>query len=446
LFLIEIVSNFVSHFMNLQMDLPVLTHPEFNESKLKSKGVSLIAFCDNIRKRKDDTCTIRIRIIHNRFPKYYTTRINLTEIEYKKMCGPKPRVGLKENKAVIYELLKRVHDVIIDIPEFSFKKFDKIFLRKEIKNNHNVFDWYEDKINELKADNKLSSLDTYDNSMKSLKDFIGREVLSFEKVTPEFLKKYEQWMLNKNRSISTIGIYLRPLRHIYNRALNDDSNFLNDHPYPFAVKGGYTIQAPRNIKKALSKEDLKKIFLYSAQEGSQEHFYRDIWLFSYLCNGINIKDICLLKYDNIKVRKIEFYRAKTKSLYKEPKKIEIVITNDVQNIIDRWGTKPVAKMNYIFPFFKKGLSPGKKHAIVKQTTKQCNKYIRCVAENVGIEHKISTYWARHTYATILKRAGVSSSFIGDSLGHSSPDITDKYLGSFEDEQRESNVANLTDWD
>ena len=72
--------------------------------------------------------------------------------------------------------------------------------------------------------------------------------------------------------------------------------------------------------------------------------------------------------------------------------------------------------------------------------------IQDVAENVGIEHKISTYWARHTYATILKRAGVSSSFIGDSLGHSSPDITDKYLGSFEDEQRESNVANLTDWD
>ena len=141
------------------MGLPVLTHPEFNESKLKSKSVSLIAFCDNIRKRKDKTCSIRLRLIHNRFPKYYTTSIYMTEKDYVKMCGPRPRTELKEDKGVVFELLKKAHDVIVNLPEFSFKQFDEIFLVKKPKNNQNVFHWYDEKIALLKAEGKLSSLD-----------------------------------------------------------------------------------------------------------------------------------------------------------------------------------------------------------------------------------------------------------------------------------------------
>ncbi len=427
------------------MGLPVLVHPEFNESKLKSKSVSLIAFCDNIRKRKDETCSIRIRLIHNRFPKYYTTRIHMTEEDYIKMCGPRPRTGLKEDKAVVFELLKKAHDVIVDLQMFSFKRFDELFLVKKPKNNQNVFNWYDEKIVLLKAEGKLSTLDTYENSMKSIKKFINRDILTFDKVTPVFLKKYEQWMLGKDKSITTVGIYLRPLRHIFNRALSDKNNSI-DVDYPFSGADCYTIPAPKNIKKSLSKVEVKKIFKYKPVDGSPEHFYRDIWIFSYLCNGINIKDICLLKYENLKLNKIEFFRAKTISSTKEPKTIEIVVTKDVRQIINRWGTKPEDSKNYIFPFLTKGLGAEKQQTIIKQTTKQCNKYIRDVAKNVGIEQKISTYWARHSYATILKRAGVSPSFIGDSLGHASTFTTDRYLGSFEDEQREKNIINLTDWD
>ena len=425
------------------MKLPLLIHPEFSESKLKNKGVSLIAFCDNVRKRKDGSCTIRIRLIHNRYPKYYTTKINLTEKDYLKLTGSRPRTDLKEKKTIIYELLKKAYDIIIEMPDFSFSSFESLFLANKKTDVQNVFQWYEDKISELKNNEQLGNIITYQYSMNSIKEYTNRENLTFEQITPKFLEKYEAWMIKNDRSITTVGIYLRPLRHIFNRALNDKSKFLNQDLYPF---NDYKIPTPRNIKKALVKDDIRKIFQYKPIKGSPEHLYRDIWLFSYLCNGINMKDICLLKYKNIHGDKIEFKRAKTQRTNKDTKPIIITITDNVRSIIETWGTKPVAKENYIFPFLSKGLGAEKEQAIIKQTTKQVNKYIKRVAKNIGIDDNISTYWARHSHASILRNAGVSPAFIGESLGHSSTRTTDNYFASFEDDQRQENIKKLTDWD
>ena len=68
--------------------LPVISHPEVNEETLRSeKGVSLVAFLDTVRKRKDGTCSIKLKIIHERFPTYYSTKVSVTEDEYQKLLG-----------------------------------------------------------------------------------------------------------------------------------------------------------------------------------------------------------------------------------------------------------------------------------------------------------------------------------------------------------------------
>ena len=84
------------------MSLPVITHPEQNEDILKSKGVSLNAFFDQVRKRKDDSATIRLRIIFNRFPKYYSTKISMSEEQYMRMLTPPTPKDLKEKRLIIF--------------------------------------------------------------------------------------------------------------------------------------------------------------------------------------------------------------------------------------------------------------------------------------------------------------------------------------------------------
>ena len=106
--------------------------------------------------------------------------------------------------------------------------------------------------------------------------------------------------------------------------------------YPFG-KRRYQIPTSRNIKKALKLQDLAKIYHY-APECEQESRAKDFWLFSYLSNGINPKDIASLKYRNIEGEYLIFERAKTENTTRSnPKSISVFISDDINRIIDYWG-------------------------------------------------------------------------------------------------------------
>jgi len=130
--------------------------------------------------------------------------------------------------------------------------------------------------------------------------------MKVKEVTTDFLKKYESYMTSNGKSVTTIGIYLRHLRSIFNKAI--DAEIIDRKYYPFG-KNKYQIKAPRNIKKALTLDQIKGIVDYEVIEGSSQHLARDIWLFSYYCNGMNIKDILNLKFKNIQKDVIQFERC-----------------------------------------------------------------------------------------------------------------------------------------
>jgi site-specific recombinase XerD len=82
---------------------------------------------------------------------------------------------------------------------------------------------------------------------------------------------------------------------------------------------------------------------------------------------------------------------------------------------------------------------------VKQLIKNTNKYINHIAPKLGFSDRITSYWARHTYSTILKNSGASIEFISEQLGHSSIKVTSSYLDSFEDQQRDDMAKRLIDF-
>jgi len=411
--------------------------------KLSNKGISMYALLDQRRPNKKDTFPIRIRIMINSLYRDYGTKQHASINDFIKITNGHPRGTAADIKIEVLALLERAYKIIQSTDPFSFTKFNEVYLNKQNNDKHNIYNWYDDKIKVLKANGQLGTASTYEYSKKSLQNFTKTETLVFDKITPIFLEKYESQMSNP----TTVGIYLRPLRHIFNLALDHPSNFISN--YPFKRKSHetnkYKIPTPRNIKKALTKVEIKSIYEYKSTEGSPEAYYKDIWLFSYFANGINMKDICKLKYKNIKGASIEFRRAKTERSNKNAKPITIVLTDDLNRIINEYGTKPVVKENYIFTFLKSKMNNEEEMAAIKQATKQTNKYIKRIAKNLKIEDEVSTYTARHSFATILKNAGVAPSFIGESMGHSSLKTTENYLGSFEKEQRKDNISKLKDW-
>ena len=246
-------------------------------------------------------------------------------------------------------------------------------------------------------------------------------------------------MKAEGKTVSTIGIYLRHLRAIYNRAIENE--IVDQKFYPFG-KNRYQIKAPRNIKKALTIEQISKIIDYDVKEGSTQNFVRDIWLFSYLCNGMNIKDIINLKFKNLHTDSIQYDRAKTSNTVQNPKPIIITLLPKAKEILERWTVKKKNENDYIFPVLRKGITELQKQKDKDQFVKTINKYMKLIGNDIGFDKPLTTYSARHSFATVLKRSGAPTEFISESLGHKSLQTTEAYLDSFEDHTRRKFMENL----
>ena len=405
---------------------------------------------DKRRKRPDGSYPIKLRITLNREQKYYVLGENLLEEEWMKIQNASISEGrlkderLKEIKTKLFGsigYLQTAKKTIDKITFFSFKEFENQFFKRNqpIKITNDVYAFLDLYIEKLNKQNKLGTAASYNTAKNSLKDF--KKNLKFEELTVEFLEAYEQKMISLNKSPSTIGVYLRSLRTIANQAIND--GIISRENYPFG-RNRYVIPATLNTKKALALEDIGKIYNYKSIEFSAIDKARDFWMLSYLCNGINIKDICLLKWQNISSGSISFVRAKTERSKKgNQKEIVIFISDDIQLIIDKWGNYKKSKTDYVFPILESGISAQRERDLIQYFTKTTNKWMKRLALELGIEANLTTYVARHSYSTVLKRSGVSIEYISESLGHSNLKTTEFYLDSFEDIDKQNNAKFLT---
>lgn len=196
------------------------------------------------------------------------------------------------------------------------------------------------KIDELRKSGRIGTMLVYDNVLKGVERFAGKNVL-LEAVTTNWVRRYADFLRNEGKAQTTISINLRHLRALLNDAKR--LGVLKESQYPFG-RGRYEIQAGEGRKLALSQEQIATIAKY--EDGTQATAkYRDYWLFLYLCNGINVADFVKLKYNNISDGEIHFVRQKTEFTTKTRKEISVVITQPMQTIIDRWGNTPPPRIH-----------------------------------------------------------------------------------------------------
>lgn len=385
--------------------------------------------------RKKKTDAISVRIYFNRKYRRYSTGVDLSSNEFEKVRDTNKQVRgkLKESRTKVFFQLQKARNIIDKLKVFTFDAFeDAYFENRDVINSVSyAFDKY---IDEMKADNRLGTAASYSDAKTSLEKF--KKDLTFADVTPRFLKRYEREMINQGKSISTVGIYLRSLRAIFNKQNIDRS------VYPFG-KNKYTIPKGRNIKKALNSKEIAKIYQYEASENSMIEKARDYWIFLYLGNGMNVKDFCNLKWKNIDGEMLRYYRQKTKDSTRELKEIEVSLKPQAKAIIKKWGVRSISKNNYVFPHFENDMTPESKRKTYKQINRNINKYMKRIADDLGINKKVTTYYARHSFATALKRSNVSTEMISELLGHSSLAVTENYLDGFEKDQIKKQTDVLT---
>ena len=395
---------------------------------------------DKRRPKKENLFPVKIRITHQRIQRYYAVGIDMSEIDFDRINNNSVRIELRTAKKKVLLFQSKVQHIIDSLEDFTFPEFEKKFLKKKDApepKEKEIFNYFEDVIDQLTTDGRIGSANAYKGAYNSLKSFMPG--LTFIKVDVPFLKEYEAKMKRKGRSISTIGIYLRHLRAIYNKAI--EKGRIDQKDYPFG-KNKFQIKAPRNIKKALTIDQIKKIIDYKVSEGTPQQFAKDIWLFSYMSCGMNIKDIVNLKFKNIHEDTIQYDRAKTSNTIQNPKPIVINLLPQSIEIIERWCNSNRKENNYIFPILKHQMDEIQKQKVKDQLVKTINHYMKRIGEEIGLEKKLTTYAARHSFATVLKRSGAPMELISESLGHKSLQTTEAYLDSFEDNTRRKFMENL----
>jgi integrase len=400
-------------------------------------GVKVLSVLDNRRSLADGNYPIRIRVTFKRTQKYFSTGISFSQAEWDRINGTKNK-KLIESREIIqgtFNHIKNVIDTLIKEDEFSFTLLNN---RLGLGVDHSLNLIFTSNIDDLNKQGKHNTSDWYKYSLKALASFGGSSIMP-SSITPEWLKKYEKHLLAENKSYTTISMYMRSLRAILNVAKDQGLIKLKDYPFGVA-KGKYQIPQHEKRNLALTIKQVGEVVNYQCSTDF-EKFCRDLWFFSYLCNGANITDILQLTKDNVKGNTIQFYRQKTKDTSKVKKLIVAEITPQMQAILSEHGS---TTGKYLFPILTGKETSLEKLKKTKGFTRSLNHYMTKIGGALHIG-SITSYTSRHSFATVLKRSGANIAYISESLGHTDVKTTDNYLDSFEDEERIKNSKHLTNF-
>ena len=292
-------------------------------------------------------------------------------------------------------------------------------------------------IEELKQKGQIGTSYAYLNSYNTLRNFNKGKKLNytFSHIDVTFCRKFEDWMRSKGNKDTTLSYQFRTLRAAYNRAI--DAKIVCREKNPF-IEYKLSHLNTKTMKRALSKADILKIINANCNgQSNLRKLAHDIFTFSYLCGGITFVDIANLTPDNIIEDRLIYQRQKTHG------SINLVLSEQAKQIIYQYsGYQQEAE--YLFPILhcKRHITPMQKSNRVHKICHQVNTELRAFAQELGITAEVTTYVARHSFATILKKSGVNIGIISQALGHQDIKTTQIYLSKFDNEQVDEAMKNL----
>ena len=389
---------------------------------------------------------VKYRIFFNGKYYFHPSGIDLTEDEWNAIEETRKR-DLIETRELIQSGFDKIKAIIKELVKgegFSPEAFNKRLSRGR---KNSILTAFGNKIEDLTKAGQIGTAISYKCAINSIMQFTGKD-LKFSEITKSWIERYETDLLKevtvngktKQKTVTTAKFYLGCLRAIMNEARKD--GIINAGQYPFG-KDKFEIKSATGRKMALSLKQIKSVLDYPLSSETEKRS-RDLWYFSYLCNGINFNDMLKLKYKDIAGGELHFLRQKTKRTTKKQKEIVATLLPQMQEIIDKWGNQSKKKDDYIFPFLAPGLDPKVEKRIIQNVIRLVNKKMAAISKALNYD-TISTYTARHSYATVMKRSGASIAFISESLGHSDQRVTENYLDSFEQEERAKNASKLTNF-
>ena len=297
-------------------------------------------------------------------------------------------------------------------------------------------EFYQELIEEYRVNNKCGNRLIYKSSYNSLKVFTNDKLdIPFSAIDITWLNKYERWLRSKGNEETTMSLMFRTLRSTYNKAIKAKCARKSEYPFDEFKINKFDVSTQ---KRAIAKTEVLKFTKDVRPIGKRQYIQlsKDIFMFSYLCGGINFTDIAnLTKANIIEGKRLHYIRQKTGKL------IKIGLSEEAMKIIERYATE---SKGYLFPILNANLhkTPLQKQNRIHKILGKVNINLKLIAAQLGVEGNLTTYVARHSFASVLKKSGVNIALISEALGHSDIATTQIYLDSFDNEQIDAAMKNL----
>lgn len=282
----------------------------------------------------------------------------------------------------------------------------------------------------LKREGKFPAMHVYACTLRSYEKFCAEErhpknvtaSLSMQEIfTPERLKEYEDWLAGQQSSPNTISTYMRTLQAVYNRWMSPGIEGYN----PVLFKDVYT-KVESRTKRALTAEQMEQLrntdFSVLTLRQQQVLTY---FLLMFMLRGMPFIDLAHLQKSDLRNRRITYRRHKTGKL------MVVDVPPDAMRLLQKYRDKTDSE--YLFPLLHGGLFMEEHHHRYQETLRHFNRELARLMKQLLPGVSVSSYTARHTWATLAYHSGVPVGLISQSLGHSSIRVTMTYLKPFDAE-------------
>ena len=294
----------------------------------------------------------------------------------------------------------------------TFTVNDLIVSFQQQNENQWLLKYFSSVISRLKQLGHIGTAKNYTSTLNSISQFRNHQDIQLFAVTTQFVEEYQAWLTAKGVKSNSISFYMRIFRAVYIRAIQN--GYTNDrHPF----KTAYT-KIEKTAKRAITFDEIKRIKELELSSNPILELARDIFMFLFYSRGMSFIDAVYLRKSDMKAGIISYRRHKTNQL------ISVSVNQYLLRIIGKYSS---SDSPYILPILSNNIDNHRRK--YESSLRTVNQNLKKIGKLANIGTNLSTYTARHSWATIAKFKGVPTSIIADALGHDSEKTTQIYLST-----------------
>ena len=272
-------------------------------------------------------------------------------------------------------------------------------------------------IDELKNDGQWGNARNLQRALNSFSDFLGGLDRPLKQVDERLVMEYEQWLRTRKVSKNSSSFYMRTLRSAYNKVISR-----NQMEQTFPFRNVYT-GVERTRKRAVPEDIMVRLQKLDLTHSAPLAFSRDMFIFSYCTRGMAFVDIAYLKKEDVSGGILSYVRHKT------GQRLTVRIEPLIEEIIERYEPL-VHNSPYLFPIITSN-DPEEAFRQYQTALGYHNRKLKKLGKLTGENLHLSSYTARHSWATVARKHNVPLSVISAGMGHTSEKTTLIYLDSVE---------------